>query len=198
MAYKLAGAATAACVIGGILTGDGVFRHTWETSAAGVGFLAAGVAGVLAATMRYMLARFEERTRRELDEVTERRRRLDREMQLRELELERRWKALNRTRATASLRMASYAYETDRNRNLVGSLRRENEELRAEIDEVNDERNGLIANELLLTSGQFTQRTYGALKAVAGAETTALYPSRGGKPSAEVTVLYADHGREHR
>ncbi|MFI5880908.1 hypothetical protein [Streptomyces sp. NPDC051554] len=198
MAYKLAGAATAACAAGGILTGDGVFRHTWETSAAGVGFLAAGVAGVLAATMRYMLARFEERTRRELSEVTERRRRLDREMQLRELELERRWRAFDRSRSTASLRMASYAYELDRNRILVGSLRQEVAGLKTEIDEVNDERNQLIANELMLTSGQFTQRAYGALKAVGGAETSPLYPSGGGRPPADVTVLYADHGREHR
>lgn len=198
MAYKLAGAATAACMTGGILTGDGVFRHTWETCAGGVGFLTIGVVGVLAATMRYMLARFEERTRHELNEVAERRRRLDREMQLRELELERRWKALERSRSSASLRIASYAFELDRNRILVGSLRRENEELRIEIDEVNDERNRLIANELLLTSGQFTQRAYGALKAVGEVDSPALYPSGGGKPSAEVTVLYADHGREHR
>lgn len=198
MAYKLAGAATAACMAGGILTGDGVFRHTWETCAAGVGFMTIGVVGVLAATMRYMLARFEERTRLELNEVADQRRRLDREMRLRELELERRWKALERSRSSASLRIASYAFELDRNRILVGELRREIAELRTEIDEVNDERNRLIANELLLTSGQFTQRTYGGLKAVGSAEGSARYPTSGAKPSADVTMLFADHGREHR
>ncbi|WP_019060047.1 hypothetical protein [Streptomyces prunicolor] len=198
MAYKLAGAATAACATGGILTGDGVFRHTWETSAAGVGFLAVGVAGVLAATIRYMLARFEERTRRDLDEVAEQRRHLELEMQQRELNLERREGALSRSKVTGSVRIASYAYELDRNRTLVSQLRLRVEEQQTEIEEINDERNQLIARELLLTRGQFTQRSYGALKAVAGANAHALYPSGGGESSAEVTVLYADHGREHR
>lgn len=198
MAYKLAVAATAACATGGILTGDGVFRHTWETCAAGVGFLAVGVAGVLAATIRYMLARFEGRTRRDLDEVAEQRRHLEVEMQKRELDLEQREQALSRSRVTSSIINASFAYELDRNRNLVGLLRRRVEELQNEVEEVNDERNRLIANELLLTSGQFTQRSYGVLKAVAGADARGPYSSGGGESSAEVTVLYADHGREHR
>ncbi|MFJ6085077.1 hypothetical protein ACIQI8_27085 [Streptomyces sp. NPDC092369] len=198
MAYKLAGAATVAFAVGGVLTVDGIVRHTWETAAGGVAFLAAGVAGVLAATMRYILARFEERTRRDLNEVAEERRRLELEMQQREHDLERRQEALERSRVTGSLRMASYAYELDGYMTLATRLRRRVEELETEIQEVNDERNQLIARELLLASGQFTQRTYGELKAVAGVDSQTLYPAGHGEHTAEVSVLYADQGREHR
>ncbi|MFJ4787647.1 hypothetical protein [Streptomyces sp. NPDC088794] len=198
MAYKLAGAATVAFAAGGALTGDGVFRHTWETAAAGVGFLAVGAAGVLAATMRYMLARSEERTRSDLNEVAKQRRDLELEMQRRELDVKRREGALERSRVTGAVRMATYAYSTDHAMNLVSQLRLRVEELETEVQEVNDERNRLITHELLLASGQFTQRTYGELRAVAGVDTQTLYPAGHGKHSAEVSVLYADHGSEHR
>lgn len=192
MAYRLAIASTASCTAGAILTGEGIFSHTWELAAGGIGFLAAGVAGGLAATMRYTLRQHQARTREELHEISERRRDLDLDMQLRERDLAEREAALDRRTSTLSLRLASYAKSLDEARNEKAALRNKIVELQTEVDEVCDERNQLITQELLAAQSQFTSKAYGELRVAAGAGRPMPFPHARRRPS-EVTALVRDH-----
>lgn len=167
MAYRLATASTAACAIGGILVTDGIWRHAWQIAVSGMGVLVVGVVGVIAATVRYALRQFDARTRDQLREVTEQHRLNDLSMQQREHNLERREEALARQRTAAALRVASYARTVDDTRDACTALRQRVAALEAEIAEVNDERNELIANELLASRQRFTAKGYGHLQMAA-------------------------------
>ncbi|SCD41308.1 hypothetical protein GA0115242_1048151 [Streptomyces sp. SolWspMP-5a-2] len=196
--YRLAGSSVLTCTAGGILIADGVFTHTWETAAIGTGLLAVGATAMLAAVVQHALARFAQRNRRELGEVADQRRELELEMQRRESAVAGREQALKRSQVTLRLLMGSRDYALDEAREENRRLREQVASLQAEMDEVNDERNRLIAQELTMASEQFTGRAYGSLQAVAGGATTAACESEQAGPSAEVAVLFAHHGREHR
>ncbi|QIY66362.1 hypothetical protein HEP85_38550 [Streptomyces sp. RPA4-2] len=158
MAYRLVIASTAGCTAGGILVAEGVFRHTWELAAGGTGFLSAGAVGFLAATMRSLLVVSEARTRRDLSEVAEERRRLESDMRARERAVEQLEYAVDRRVAVTALRIASYAKALDDTRDENASLRLRIVELKHEIDEVNDERNQLITQELVAGNDRFTSK----------------------------------------
>jgi len=160
-----------ACVAGGALVGDGVWSHSWEVAVSGMGALAAGAVGVVAATVRYALRAFDARTRAQLQEISELQRRNDLAMQQREHQLFRREEALKRQRAAMQFRAASSAKALDETRNTLAALRTRIAELEQEVSEVNDERNQLILNELVATRGQFEQATprgYGRLRVAGG------------------------------
>ncbi|MEV5472829.1 hypothetical protein AB0L66_10785 [Streptomyces sp. NPDC052207] len=168
MVRRLAVASTASCLAGGVFTGYGLYIRNWETAVIGFALMAAGTAGMLASTMSYLLRRFEARTRQDMDQLAEERRLLEREMLQREHDLERREEALQRQRVAAALVHASMAKNLDDTRNQNQELRARVMNLEHELDEVNDERNQLVAHELLMANAQFAPRMYGVLQAASG------------------------------
>jgi hypothetical protein len=153
---------------GGVLVGDGIWRHIWEIAVSGMGILAAGAVGVVAATLRYALRQFDARTRAQLREVADLQRSNDLGMRQREDDLEKREKALRRGRTVMAIRIASYAKSLDEARDTNTTLRARNVELQLEINEVNDERNQLVVEELFAARQQFTSKAYGHLRSAVG------------------------------
>ncbi|MFI1535477.1 hypothetical protein [Streptomyces anandii] len=139
-----------------------------------MGFLAAGVAGVLASTMYYLLRAFERRTRQDMQTLAAERRRLEGDMARREYELHRRKEALDRRVFVTELRLASNARTADMAMNENRLLRQRVLELEREIDEVNDERNQLITHELTLASAQFSRPYADEMPAAAGDQVVPL------------------------
>ncbi|MER8030639.1 hypothetical protein ABTZ78_16970 [Streptomyces bauhiniae] len=198
MAYRLATAATAASVVGGLLTGDGVYRHIWEATTAGVGALAIGATGLAAVTARYARELIKERKRRRrgLDEVAEQRQLLASDLRRREAILTRREETLNRTLGTVQIRLASYAEEIDRCYGTMRTLRQQIESLEREVQEVNDERNELITKELRYAQAAFSSRGQRSLKAAASGGPLALPRSEHQHAPADMPALCADHGAD--
>ncbi|MEU6513707.1 hypothetical protein [Streptomyces sp. NPDC046978] len=103
-----------------------------------------------------------------MGQLAEERSLLEREMLQREHQLERREEALQRQKVATALRHASMAKSLDMARNQNQELRDKVRDLEREVDEVNDERNQLVAQELMMANAQFAPRMYGALQAVSG------------------------------
>ncbi|MFE5140398.1 hypothetical protein ACFRDV_22420 [Streptomyces fagopyri] len=189
MAYRLATASAAGCTAGSVLVGDGVFRHTWELAATGTGFLAAGTAGAVVATVRIAFAAFEARTRKTQD-------RIDSEkdwLLVQKRSLDRRVHVLDRRETVMNLRIASYAQSLDDTRDENARLRLKLVEMRREVEEVNDERNQLITQAWVDGNGRFSS---GARRKAPGpgSGSGAMLPAQVvHKGAAEVVVAARDH-----
>ncbi|MCI3277557.1 hypothetical protein [Streptomyces cylindrosporus] len=192
MAFRLAVASAAFSVAGGVLVGDGIWRHSWEAAVTGTGIMAAGAVGAVGAAMRYTLKAFDARTQAHADTQ----RRNDLAMQQREHDVGRREAAVDRQRTVAAIRIASYAASLDEARNANARLQSKVVELQQELDEVNDERNQLIVEELMLARQQFTSKGYGHLR-VAGSDGTAA-PTLGRSRARDVTQLMPEQERHLR
>ncbi|MGW0800312.1 hypothetical protein [Streptomyces sp. NPDC002692] len=155
MAYRLATASAAGCTAGGVLVGDGVFRHTWELAATGTGFLAAGAVGAVVATIRIAFAAFETRTRRTQDRIDAEKDQLLAQRR----DLDRRAHVLHRREMVMNLRLASYAQSLDETRDENARLRLKLVDMRREVEEVNDERNQLITAQWVDGNGRFSSGT---------------------------------------
>jgi hypothetical protein len=166
------------CAAGGILAGDGIWRHHWEIAAVGVGLLTASTAGLLAAVLWHLLRAFEHRTRQDMGRVEQQRRSLDAEMRVREDDLARREAALDRRAHTSALRIEGYKRCVDDARTRMSEIVAENDRLMQELSEVTDERNQLVVEEMLAAAGRFTSRGYGRSHVAASSSSWQVIPQR--------------------